>query len=58
VQQAENRISIDIGPVVVPPPAKGAELLLQHKKSQPVPAQIDSIVKLELDGSAMDLEPF
>ena len=57
VQQAANTISIDIGPAVVRPPTKGAELLLQHQKSQPAPAQIDSIVKLELDGSAMDLEP-
>jgi alpha-L-fucosidase len=57
VQQAANTISIDIGPPVAHPPAKGAELLLQHQKSQPAPAQIDSIVKLELEGSAMDLEP-
>jgi hypothetical protein len=47
VQQAAGSISVAIDPPGVRPQETG-------QATQP---QIDSIVKLELDGSAMDLEP-
>ena len=57
VRQAAGTIAIDIGPPVVPPPANGAALLLRREPSRANQPQIDSIVKLKLDGSAMDLDP-
>ena len=57
VQQAAGTISINIGPPAVRPPARGAELLRPQDTPRANQPQIDSIVKLNLDGSAMDLEP-
>jgi alpha-L-fucosidase len=57
VQQTSDTISINIGPPAVRPPAHGAELLRPRETPQANQPQIDSIVKLELDGSAMDLNP-
>ena len=53
VIQAGKRISIRIDALPSSPPANGAAALM----SPSAPPQIDSILKLELDGSAMDLEP-
>ena len=57
VQQAAARISIRIDPPAARPPDHGAELLLPQETKRSNQPQIDSIVKLELDGSAMDLDP-
>ena len=38
-------------------PAHGAQLLLPQEASRAKEPQIDCIVKLELDGSALDLDP-
>ncbi|HOX59070.1 MAG TPA: alpha-L-fucosidase [Candidatus Paceibacterota bacterium] len=57
VSQSGRQISISIDTLPAHPPAKGAELLLRRATDQSAPPPIDSILKLELDGSAMDLEP-
>lgn len=57
VRQAAQTISIRIKPLAARPPDHGAEWLLPPKPGRSLPPQIDSILKLELDGSAMDLEP-
>jgi len=57
VRQAAGTIAIDIGLPVMPPPGNGAALLLRREPSRANQPQIDSIVKLKLDGSAMDLDP-
>ena len=57
VQQAAGTISIRIDPPAARPPAHGAELLLPQGIKRSNPSQIDCIVKLELDGSALDLDP-
>jgi alpha-L-fucosidase len=57
VTQSDRRISIRVDAPPPHPPAQGAELLLAPGSSRSAPSQIDSILKLELDGSAMDLEP-
>jgi alpha-L-fucosidase len=57
VQQAAGTISIRIDPLVVRPPEHGAELLRPPAPKRSNQPQIDCIVKLELDGSAMDLDP-
>ncbi len=56
VQQARSKIVIRIERLPAHPPVRGAELLLPQGTSRPNEPQIDSILKLELDGSAMDLE--
>jgi len=55
VEQSGNRISIRVVAPPAHPPANGAQLLLPPT-NRAVPPQVDSILKLELDGSAMDLE--
>jgi alpha-L-fucosidase len=57
VNQTGRDISIRLGLPAARPPANGAGLLLPPGAGQPAPPQIDSILKLELDGSAMDLQP-
>jgi alpha-L-fucosidase len=57
VQQAAGTISIRIDPPVTRPPAHGAELLRPPETKRSNQPQLDCIVKLELDGSAMDLDP-
>ena len=57
VKQESDTISIDIGPPAVRPPAHGAALLRPQETRRANQPRIDSIVKLELDGSAMDLDP-
>jgi alpha-L-fucosidase len=57
ISQADRRITIRIAAPRACPPANGAELLLLSGPGRSTPPQIDSILKLELDGSAMDLEP-
>ena len=48
---------VRVDPAVTHPPAHGAQLLLPQEASRAKEPQIDCIVKLELDGSAMDLDP-
>jgi hypothetical protein len=57
VKQESDTISIDIGPPVMCPPAHGAALLRPQETRRANQPRIDSIVKLKLDGSAMDLDP-
>jgi alpha-L-fucosidase len=57
VQQAAGKISIHIDPPGGRPPEHGAELLHPRGNKWSHQPQIDCIVKLELDGSAMDLDP-
>jgi len=57
VSQADRQISIRVDLPAARPPANGAGLLLPPGAGQPAAPQIDSILKLELDGSAMELEP-
>jgi len=57
VNQSDRKISIQVAAPPAQPPAKGAELLLPLGPGRSTPPQIDSILKLELDGSATDLEP-
>jgi alpha-L-fucosidase len=57
VNQTDGGISIRGDLPAARPPAKGAGLLLPSGPGQPAAPQIDSILKLELDGSAMDLKP-
>jgi alpha-L-fucosidase len=57
VEQAADKISIHIDPAEARPPEHGAELLRQQETRRTNQPQIDSIVKLKLDGSAMDLDP-
>ena len=57
VEQAADRISIRIDPAVARPPDHGAELLRPQETRRTNQPQIDSIVKLKLDGSALDLDP-
>jgi alpha-L-fucosidase len=57
VQQAARTISIRGDPAAAHPPDHGAELLLRRETSPANQPQTDCIVKLELDGSAMDLDP-
>ena len=57
VQQAAQTISISVKPPAARPPDHGAEWLRPPKAGRPTPPQIDCILKLELDGSAMDLAP-
>jgi alpha-L-fucosidase len=57
LHQAARKITIRIDSPAARPPANGAALLLQRGTNRPTPPQIDSIVKLELNGSAMDLDP-
>ena len=55
VTQSGSRLVLRVALPFVQPPARGAELLLAP--SQGTAKQLDSIVALQLDGSAMDLEP-
>jgi hypothetical protein len=57
VQQEARTISIRVAPAAPPPPDRGAELLRPPKTRPASPPPIDTIVTLELDGSAMDLDP-
>ena len=57
VTQAAGNITIRIDSPAAYPPANGAALLLPQGPSRPTGPQIDSILKLELDGSAMELDP-
>jgi alpha-L-fucosidase len=57
VSQAANNLSIRVSAPVTRPPDRGAELLLPQSFKHSSPSQIDCIVKLELDGSAVDLDP-
>jgi alpha-L-fucosidase len=57
VKQAARKIIIRVDPPAARPPDHGAELLLPQGTKRSNPPQIDCIVKLELDGSAMDLDP-
>src|ERR1022692_2207862 len=57
VNQAGHKISIRIEPPGGRPPERGAELLRPRGNKWSHQPQIDCIVKLELDGSAMDLDP-
>jgi alpha-L-fucosidase len=57
VEQAADKITVRIDPSVVLPPAHGAELLRPQETRRTDQPQIDSIVKLKLDGSALDLDP-
>lgn len=57
VQQAARKISIRVDSAMANPPDHGAELLRPSQSRPANPPQIDCIVKLELDGSAMDLNP-
>jgi alpha-L-fucosidase len=56
VDQGLDQIAIRIKPAANPP-EHGAELLISTRTIPPGPEVIDTIVKLELDGSAMDLAP-
>lgn len=58
VNQTAEGITIHVVPPAASPPAHGAELLRPRETKRSNSPQADSIVKLELDGSAMDLEPF
>ena len=55
VTQSGSRLVLRVAVPSAEPPARGAELLLPP--SQRTATQVDSIVALQLDGSAMDLEP-
>jgi alpha-L-fucosidase len=57
VKQEASTISIRIDPAATSAPTRGAELLLLPPTKRSNQPPIDSIVQLELDGSAMDLEP-
>jgi alpha-L-fucosidase len=57
VRQAAQTISIHIKSPIACPPDHGAELLLPPKSGRSNQPQIDCILELELDGSAMDLAP-
>ncbi len=57
VQQAARTISIRGDPAAARPPDRGAELLRPQATRRPNQPQPDCIVELELDGSAMDLDP-
>jgi len=57
VEQAEDTNTIRVDPAVAHPPDHGAQLLLPQEATRAKEPQIDCIVKLELDGSAMDLDP-
>jgi alpha-L-fucosidase len=57
VSQSDRRISILVAAPAARPPARGAELLFSPWQGRSEPTQVDSIVRLELDGSAMELEP-
>jgi alpha-L-fucosidase len=57
VEQAADKISISIDPAAVRPLDHGAELLRPQETRRASQPQIDTIVKLKLDRSAMDLEP-
>jgi alpha-L-fucosidase len=57
LQQEASTISIRVDPAVARPPDHGAELLRPPKTPHANQPPIDTIVKLELDGSAMDLDP-
>jgi alpha-L-fucosidase len=57
VQQAARKISIRIDSAMAHPPDHGAELLRSPQTRPANQPLIDTIVKLELDGSAMDLDP-
>jgi alpha-L-fucosidase len=57
VRQEGNSLSIRVQLLTPPPPAHGAELLRPPKPHPANQPPIDTIVKLELDGSAMDLDP-
>ncbi len=57
VSQSGRWLVIQVKPPLARPPANGAELLLPPGPKRSIPPPIDSILKLELDGSAMDLEP-
>ena len=56
VDQSGDQITLRLQPVVALP-NRGAELLVSTRTTPPGPEVIDTIVKLELDGSAMDLAP-
>jgi alpha-L-fucosidase len=57
VRQSGRHISIRIDAPPAHPPPQGAEFLLPRGPTRSVPPQTDSVLKLELDGSAMDLAP-
>jgi alpha-L-fucosidase len=57
VSQSDRWVTIQVAAPLAHPPAHGAELLFAPGQGRADAPQIDSIVKLELDGSAMELEP-
>jgi alpha-L-fucosidase len=57
VQQAALKISIRVDSAAAHPPDRGAELLRSPQTRPANQPLIDTIVKLELDGSALDLAP-
>jgi len=57
VRQTARKISVRVDPAIAYPPDHGAELLRPQDTLRANQPQIDCIVKLELDGSAMDLDP-
>ena len=57
VNQGGRKISIRVDPPTAHPPERGAELLRPQAAKWTNQPQLDCIVKLELDGSAMDLDP-
>ena len=56
VDQAADQITVRLKPALTPP-ERGAELLISKRPTPSRQEAIDTIVKLELDGSAMDLPP-
>jgi alpha-L-fucosidase len=57
VQQAARKTSIRVDSAAAHPPDRGAELLRPPQARPANQPLIDTIVKLELDGSALDLAP-
>jgi alpha-L-fucosidase len=57
VAQAGGKLTIRIDPPSARPPDHGAALLLRQGPSRSTQPQIDCIVRLDVNGSAMDLDP-
>ena len=57
VHQAGQGITIHVLPPIARPPEHGAEWLRPPSAKKSAPSPIDCIVQLDLDGSAMDLDP-
>jgi alpha-L-fucosidase len=57
VAQDGRKLTIRIDPPSARPPDHGAALLLRQGPSRSTQPQIDCIVRLDVNGSAMDLEP-